>query len=67
MMTNSMKVYKTVKDMQDSLTILDSLAVDKAYWPESLKKVERLLSNAEFNLAQTVAEQALHRATKDEV
>lgn len=65
-MTNSMTVYKTVVQMQSLLTVLNSMPIDKAYWPSSLRKVETLLSNAEFNLAKIVAEQALHRALKEE-
>lgn len=62
-MTNSMKVYATIKRMQDELLKLE-IAVDGDYWPSSLKKVGALLSNAEFNQAKVVAEQALHRATQ---
>lgn len=64
-MTNSMTVYKTVMDMQDLLTVLNSNNIDRDYWPDSLKKVESLLRNAEYNLAQTVAQQALHKALKE--
>ena len=64
-MTNSMQVYATVKEMQNLLTILDSLPIDKEYWPTSLRKVEQLLGNAEHNLSQVVAEQALARALKE--
>ena len=63
-MTNSMKVYKAITEMRDLMQTLDS-TVDKAYWPEALKKVGTLLSNAEYNQAQEVAKQALHQATKD--
>lgn len=63
-MTNSMKVYKAVRDMQDILNSLDTV-VDKQYYPASLKKVGSMLSNAEFNLAQVIAQQALHRATSE--
>lgn len=60
-MTNDMRVYKTVIQIQDILNDLSD--IDLQYWPESLKKARALINNAEFNLAQIVAKQALHRET----
>ena len=58
-MTNSMQVYKAVVKIQDILNDLEN--IDKEYWPDSLKKARTMINNAEYNLAQTVAKQALHK------
>ena len=60
-MTNSMKVYEAIIKIQDTLKVLED-NVDKQYWPDALKKAKTLINNAEYNEAQVVARQALHRA-----
>ena len=60
-MTNSMKVYEAIIKIQDTLQVLEN-SVDKQYWPDALKKATTLINNAEYNEAQVVARQALHRA-----
>jgi hypothetical protein len=60
-MTNSMKVYAAIVQMQTILMNLDA-TVDQGYWPDALKKAKTLINNAEYNEAQVVAKQALNRA-----
>jgi hypothetical protein len=56
-----MKVYEAIIKIQETLQDLEN-SVDKQYWPDALKKAKTLISNAEYNEAQVVARQALHRA-----
>jgi Fe-S cluster biosynthesis and repair protein YggX len=56
-----MKVYEAIIKIQDTLQVLEN-SVDKQYWPDALKKATTLINNAEYNEAQVVARQALHRA-----
>jgi hypothetical protein len=60
-MTNSMRVYKAVVEIQDIFNYLDNNTHLNEYWPDSLKKARTLINNAEYNLAQTVAKQALQK------
>jgi len=60
-MTNSMQVYKAVVEILDIMDQLENSNIDKKYWPDSLKKARTMIKNAEYNLAQTVAKQALHK------
>ena len=63
-MTNSMKVYAAIIEIQNILMTLDA-TVDQGYWPDALKKAKTLVNNAEYNEAQVVAKQALHKAQKE--
>lgn len=63
-MTNSMKVYATIVKLQDILQSLEG-AVDKQYWPDSLKKARALINNAEQSEAQAVAKQALNKSIRE--
>lgn len=63
-MTNSMKVYAAIIEIQNILMTLDA-TVDQGYWPDALKKAKTLVNNAEYNEAQVVAKQALNKALKE--
>jgi hypothetical protein len=63
-MTNSMQVYKTIAELQNLLLTLEA-TVDRQYWPDALKKAWTLINNAEYNQAQVVAKQALHKAAQE--
>ena len=63
-MTNSMKVYAAIIEIQNILMTLDE-TVDQGYWPDALKKAKTLVNNAEYNEAQVVAKQALNKALKE--
>ena len=63
-MTNSMKIYAAISEIQQILLTLQN-TTDEAFWPNSLKKAQSLISNAEYNQAQAVARQALADATKE--
>jgi len=63
-MTNSMKVYAAIIEIQNILMTLDA-TVDQGYWPDALKKAKTLVNNAEYNEAQVVAKQALHKTQKE--
>ena len=59
-----MKVYAAIIEIQNILMTLDA-TVDQGYWPDALKKAKTLVNNAEYNEAQVVAKQALHKAQKE--
>ena len=63
-MTNSMKVYAAIIEIQNILMTLDA-TVDQGYWPDALKKAKTLVNNAEYNEAQVVAKQALNKALEE--
>jgi hypothetical protein len=59
-----MKLYAAIIEIQNILMTLDA-TVDQGYWPDALKKAKTLVNNAEYNEAQVVAKQALHKAQKE--